>query len=125
MISTLDEKELWESDLVARLMRDVAVIQSECARLHPVKLATPPNPFEVPRQPTDPPPIWDTLAPSPRKERGSWAPFVFTMLVGAATMFVVLHTETRIRARHVLEDGVAYAKPHVTSVIDAASARLR
>jgi len=125
MESTLDEKELWESDLVARLMRDVAVIQSEAARLHPIKLATPPNPFELPRQPTDPPPIWDTLKASPRKARSSWAPFVFTMLVGALTMFVVLHAETRVRARHVLEDGIAHAKPHVSAVIATVSERLR
>ena len=118
----------WERSLVARLIRDVDALPPYEASLpiNVVSTAPAPNVFELPRQPSDPPPIWDvlprppqpaTIRPRNRRKlpprRTSLVPVVVAAALGAITMGLWLDPTAR---------GIAFEE--LRSITSFASTRL-
>lgn len=96
----------WDRALYDQIARELAHAAPNIHHaLTPIQLSPPPNPFETPRIPTDPPPLWLTMPAAPRavpKRRRSRMPFVVLALAAAIGVGLWVDPSARSEWRQAL-----------------------
>lgn len=114
---TMGTRPAWDRALFDQIARDLArpPPRSIHVALMPVSLAPPPNPFETPRLPSDPPPLWLTMPPAaPARPRRSIMPFVALAMIAAIA--AALFYDPAARADVMRE--VRSAGAHASAAVD-------